>query len=174
MRKNFLTMITAAVFAAASPVMGQEAKADVANNTLFGDWIVTCQAVTVTRNICRLVQEQKLRDSNTLVARLIAFPAEDGGAVLLAQVPMGVYLPGGAVFRQESDEAADQQEMIWQRCLGDICEAALGLDAEALAKLAESGAILFGYRGDISSEPIITRVDMAQFGAGLEALRVAE
>ncbi len=173
MKKILASLLTWSSLCVA-PAMAQEAKSDVANNTLFGDWIVTCQAVTVTRNICRLVQEQKLRESNTLVARLIAFPAEDGGAVLLAQVPMGVYLPGGAVFRPESDETAEQQEMIWQRCLGDICEAALGLDAEGLADLSGSGAILFGYRADISSEPIITRVNMAQFGEGLEALRVAE
>lgn len=173
MRKTILTAFAALSLATSS--LAQETETpEVANNTLFGDWIVTCQAVTVTRNICRLMQEQKLRDSDTLVTRLIAFPAEEGGAVLLAQVPMGVYLPGGAVFRQESDAEAEQKEMIWQRCLGDICEAALALNAEELAEIAEGGAILFGYRGDIASEPIITRVDMTRFGEGLEALRVAE
>jgi invasion protein IalB len=156
---------------AAAPSAPQQT-GEVANNTRFGDWLVSCQAVTVTRNVCRLVQEQILRDSNTLVARLIALPAADGGAVLLAQVPMGVYLPGGAVFRLETDEEAEQQEMIWQRCLGDVCEAAQALDAAMLEQMDAAGGILFGYRADVASEPIITRVDMTNFRAGLDALRV--
>lgn len=169
------TMIKMAVFSAlmaASPALAQDKPEDVANNTQFGDWTVTCQAVTVARNICRLVQEQKMRDTKTLVARLIAFPAENDGAVLLAQVPMGVYLPGGAVFRLEGDDEEPQQEMIWQRCLGDVCEAALALDSEMLGKMTKAGAILFGYRGDVSSEPIITRVSLEKFGEGLNALRL--
>jgi len=167
--------ITAALIGAlmsATPAIAQDAPAEVANNTQFGDWTVACQAVTVARNICRLVQEQKMRDTKTLVARLIAFPTDKGGAVLLAQVPMGVYLPGGAVFRLEGNDDEPQQEMIWQRCIGDVCEAALALDADMMAKMTKAGAILFGYRGDISSEPIITRVSLEQFSNGIDALRV--
>ena len=112
---------------------GAAAQNEVANNTQFGDWIVTCEAVTVSRTTCRLLQELTLRETNTLVARFIALPAAEGSAVLLAQVPMGVYLPGGAVYRFANDEEAEQREMIWQRCLGDVCEAAFALTPEEIA-----------------------------------------
>ncbi|MFO6464305.1 invasion associated locus B family protein [Jannaschia sp. KMU-145] len=182
-RTSRIAALALATTLLATPLAAQDATAEgaapdgpaeVANNTLFGDWLVTCEAVTVARNVCRLVQEQKLRQGDALVARLIAFPTEDGGAVLLAQVPIGVYLPGGAVFRPEDDAEADQIEMVWQRCLGDVCEAAQALDAAALEALDASGAILFGYRADVNSNPIVTRVDMTDFKTGLDALRVPE
>ena len=52
--------------------------ADVAVNSQFGQWVVSCQAVTVSSNVCRLVQEQVLRESNVLVARFIVQP---GGSI---------------------------------------------------------------------------------------------
>ena len=164
----------AAVLWAANSVSVQaQSVDDVPVNTKFGAWTVTCQAISVSRNVCRLIQEQVLTNSDTLVARFIALPAEEGGAVLLAQVPMGVYLPGGAVYRLENDENAEQRSMVWQRCLGDICEAAIGLDADELTQMNESGGVLFGYSAGPTSEPIVTRVDLTDFVKGLDALRSA-
>ena len=70
---------------------------DVANFASFGDWLVRCEAITVSRNACRLVQELSLRDSGELVARFIVLPAPEGGAVLperLQKVPHLQALPG--------------------------------------------------------------------------------
>ncbi len=147
---------------------------DVPVNTRFGDWAIRCDAVTVTRNICRLLQEQVLRESNDLVVRMIGVPAADGGTVLLAQVPMGTYLPGGAVFRAESDEEAEQTEMTWQRCFGDICEAAILLSKDEADAIEAAGNVLFGYRAGPESDPIVTRINMAELGAGIDALRTSE
>jgi invasion protein IalB len=145
--------------------------ADVAINTQFGQWVVSCQAVTVNTNVCRLLQEQVLRDSNVLVARFIVQPVENGAAIMLAQVPGDVYLAGGAVYRLDGDEEGPQREMIWQRCMGGICEAAIVLEAEELAAMNSAGAILFGYRMEPTSDPIVTYVDLDAFGTGLDALR---
>ena len=146
--------------------------ADLPNNAQFGDWVVTCEAATVQRNVCRLEQEQSLRESGQFVARFIAVPVADG-AILLAQTPMGSYLPGGAVYRFASDESIEQREMIWQRCLGNICEAAAPLDQEELALFAESEALLFGFRMAADADPIILRVDISRFTEALDALRKA-
>lgn len=142
---------------------------DVANNSAFGDWIVTCEAVTVQRTACRLVQELTERESGGLVARFIAVPVTDG-AILLAQVPMGAYLPGGAVYRFDGNDDIEQREMIWQRCLGNICEAATPIDAEEMELFAKSDAILFGYKLDAASEPIIVRVDISQFAEAIKRI----
>lgn len=149
-----------------------ELPADLPNNAQFGDWVVTCEAATVQRNVCRLEQEQSLRESGQFVARFIAVPVADG-AILLAQTPMGSYLPGGAVYRFASDESIEQREMIWQRCLGNICEAAAPLDQEELALFAESEALLFGFRMAADADPIILRVDISRFTEALDALRKA-
>lgn len=185
--KRIATLLTATVFAtgafsqtADNTEIGADAQPEttlattpqpVANNSTFGDWIVTCQAVTTRDTACRLVQEQSLTDTQQLVARFIALPAEDDAAVLLAQVPMGVYLPGGAVYRIAGNEELEQRSMVWQRCLGQLCEAAIQLDAEEIDMMAEGEAILFGYRMDAGAEPIILRVDTAAFADGVAAIR---
>lgn len=159
----------------AAPAAAAPAKTgtEIANNTAFGDWVVQCEAVTTSRNVCRIVQELTRVDSKDLVVRFIALPAADDTAILLAQVPIGVYLPGGAVYRLEGKDDEEQREMIWQRCLGDLCEAALSITADEMAKFTEAGGILFGYRPDIEAEPVIVRAEVARFGEAVGALRVA-
>ena len=156
--------------AAATPAA---AGTEIANNTAFGDWVVQCEAVTTSRNVCRIVQELTRVDSQELVVRFIALPAAEDTAILLAQVPIGVYLPGGAVYRLEGKDDEEQREMIWQRCLGDLCEAALSITPEEMAQFTESGGVLFGYRPDIEAEPVIVRADVSGFAAAVGALRAA-
>ena len=146
------------------------AEEDVSNNTAFGDWVVSCEAVTVKRTACSLVQEQRMKEGGQLVARFVAVPVSDG-AILLAQVPMGVYLPGGAVYRFAGNEELEQREMIWQRCGDNICEAAAPLDEEELARFSEEEALLFGFRPTAEGEPVILRVDIARFAEAVEKIR---
>lgn len=169
------------VLAMAGPVTAQESVTgaeiateaeDVANGTTFGDWVISCEAETIRRTVCRLVQTLTLQESDDLVAQFIAVPAQDG-AVLIAQVPMGVFLPGGAVYRFTDDEALEQREMIWQSCQGQVCEAAYPLDEEELALMGTHSSILFGYRFSSDSEPIVVEVDISEFTRGIEILRDA-
>ncbi|KFE36567.1 invasion associated locus B family protein [Thioclava atlantica] len=150
-----------------------DASSDIANNTAFGDWVVSCQAATVKKTVCRLVQEQRVKNSNQLLARFIAVPAKDG-AVLIAQVPMGVYLPGGAVYRFEGKDDLKQRDMVWQTCLNGVCEAAAPLSADELNLFNENKAILFGYKPTAEGKPVVLRVSVEQFNKALEVLRKAE
>lgn len=145
---------------------------EVGNNTAFGDWLVNCEAVTTTRVACSLLQELSLAESDQLIVRFIVVPAEEDAAIMLAQVPIGAYLPGGAVFRlDDEDEDVEQRSMIWQRCLGPLCEAALRLDADELARFGENEQMLFGYRPTLEADPIVVGVDISQFNTALEAIR---
>lgn len=143
---------------------------EVANNTAFGDWVVNCEAVTTTQNVCRLVQVLSTTQDDALVVRFVGIAGPDDTAILLAQVPMGVYLPGGAVFGTEGSTEDEQMEMIWQRCLGRICEAAIALSAEDIAKFTDAGSMLFGYRMQVEADPIVVRVDVSRFGEALAAI----
>ena len=174
MRNTGLAALGLAVMATGS--LAQEntateaAATDVANNSVFGDWVMACEAVTVSRNMCRLVQEQSLRETGEMLARFIAVPVADG-VILLAQVPMGVYLPGGAVYRFEGQDDVEQREMVWQRCADTVCEAAAPVDEEELARFAEADGLLFGFRMDAQAEPIVLRVDLEQFGEAVDLIR---
>ncbi|WP_185020774.1 invasion associated locus B family protein [Histidinibacterium lentulum] len=158
--------------AAAGEVQPADLPEDVANGTTFGDWVVACEATSIRRTVCRLVQTLTLQDSDQLVAQFIAVPAEDG-AVLIAQVPMGVFLPGGAVYRFAENEEVEQREMVWQSCQGQICEAAYPLDDDELALMGEHDAMLFGYRMSADSDPIVIEVDISEFTRGIGVLRDA-
>lgn len=149
------------------------AQEDIANNTAFGDWVVSCQAATVKKTVCRLVQEQRVKNSNQLLARFIAMPAKEG-AVLIAQVPMGVYLPGGAVYRFEGKDELKQRDMVWQTCLNNVCEAAAPLSADELKLFGENKAILFGYKPTADGKPMVLRVNVEQFNKALDVLKKAE
>lgn len=143
---------------------------DLANYTAFGSWLVNCEALSVKRSVCRLTQELTLKDSGELVVRLVALPVKDG-ALLFAQVPQGVYLPGGAVYRIADNTELAQREMVWQRCLGGVCEAATGLDEAELEALNGVSSVLFGYRMDADGEPLVVNVEMSRFTEGVAALR---
>lgn len=154
---------------------------EVANNTAFGDWVVQCEAVTVSRTVCRLVQELTRTDDNALVVRFIALPTAEEDAILLAQVPIGAYLPGGAVYRLDNldtdavdPDPAAQREMIWQRCLGDLCEAAIAVSTQEMAAFTTEGGILFGYRPDVAADPVIVRADVSRFAEAINAIRRSE
>ena len=153
-------------------VMSQGAVAaqEVANNSRFGDWIVNCQAVTTNQTACRLIQTISRQQDQSLVARFVAVPGTNGSTLLAAQVPMGVHLPGGAVFRPEGSEDSQQRKMVWQKCLGQICEAAIVLNEQDLAEFSDAGTILFGYRMDVNADPIVVRVSVSQFAAGIAAI----
>ena len=147
------------------------ADGETPNNTLFGDWMVSCEAVSVSRVACSLRQQLTLTENDQLIVQMIAVPAEDGTAILLAQVPIGAYLPAGAVYRFDNgNEGEEQRSMIWQRCLGELCEAAIQLDAEELAHFAENDRLLFGYRPDIGAEPLIVALDISRFNEALAAI----
>lgn len=102
--------------------------------------------------------------------QFIVLAAGDGTHLLLAQTPIGVYLPGGAVYRFADNEDVEQREMIWQRCIGDICEAAIRIDEAERALFAEHDTLLFGFRVDVETDPIIVGVDISEFENALKAL----
>lgn len=163
--------IFGAVLAMTLATSAQAQQAEVANNATFGDWVVNCEAVSTQRTSCRVVQTQSRSDTGALFLRLIAYAQPEGGAVLVAQTPIGVYLPADVVFRAEGDADTPQTAMIWQRCLGDICEAALELDAESLQALEDGGAALFGYQPAPGQDAAVARVETTALIEALDTTR---
>jgi len=152
----------------AAPAMAQDA---VANNTAFGNWLVTCRAISTDQTECRLVQSLTRTADQSLVVRMIAAPREDGGAVLFAQVPLGVYL--GAQPGMDEVGATDgvSRPFVWQRCVKEVCEAARVLSAQEIADMTAAGKILFGYKPTANDDPLIVQIDTSQFAAGIDAIR---
>ena len=141
--------------------------APAANGQAFGNWILRCQALGVAQTQCNLVQELTLAETGAMIVRLIVTELQ-GGPTLVAHVPIGAYLPSGLVYQVEGDET-EQKEMVWQRCLGSICEGALAMDEDEVARLS-SGTLLVGYRPAPGVEPVVLRVGLDGFGEGVAAI----
>jgi len=163
-------LLSAAALGAQEIAEEPAAATEIRNGQQIGDWVVSCDAVTTRQTMCRLVQEQSMRDSGALVARFIAMPVVDG-AILLAQVPMGVYLPGGAVYRFGDNEALEQRDMIWQSCADQVCEAAAPLGEEELAQFESHSDILFGFRPVAAGDPVVLRVNIEGLADAIATLR---
>lgn len=163
------TILFAASILTASTATAQDT--EVTNGTSFGDWEVACDAVSTQRVTCRLVQSQSIAETGEMVLRLIVFPQDQEGALMVAQMPMGVYFPGGAIFRAADDSDAPVTSMVWQRCGGGLCEAALSMDATAVDAFVAQGAILFAYQMDPGTDRLVTRVDVSTLATGLAAIR---
>lgn len=166
------TLLAGAAIAVAGSGAAWAQEADVANGSAFGNWIVNCQAATIKRTTCQLIQEQSIRETGQMIARFVAIPATDG-AVLLAQAPMGVYLPGGAVYRFAGADDIEQREMSWQSCAGNLCEAAVAISEDELKLFAEHEAILFGFQMQAGADPVVIRVNIQDFARAIGLLRAA-
>lgn len=147
-----------------------QAAGEGADGTAFGDWLVTCREAAGGGQECRMVQKLTRSDDRSLVVRFIAVPGPDGGAGLLAQVPMGVHLPAQPALRLAEPETAPSRPFVWQRCMGDVCEAGRMLSAAEVAELSAAGAFLFGYKLTRDGAPLVVQVSAAQLGAGLAAI----
>ena len=163
---HFFAIMGSILISGLSAAQAQE----VANNAEFGNWIVRCEAVSTERNRCQLVQMMTRTKDQSLVVRLVAIPAQNGQTLLVAQVPLGAYLPSSPVIGRPDAAEEEQYEMIWQRCMGQVCEAAMVVQPEELAKFKTAQSLLFGYRMDKTQDPIVVQVDVSRLEEGLGAI----
>ena len=161
--------LIATVFLALAPAAAL-AQGPVANDTAFGDWRVACRAVTTDQTECRLVQTVTRTSDKSLVVRLIAVPRTDTGVVLVAQMPMGVFLGARPAMRLEGSPEGSEISFAWQRCVKDICEAAVPLTDAQLADMMKAGKVLFGYKAKPADKPLVVRLNVAQLDTGLAAI----
>lgn len=139
----------------------------VSNGTQFGDWMIQCQAIGVQQTQCSLVQELTLSETGALVARVLVTELQ-GGPAIVGHVPIGAYLPSGVAYHVVGDDTP-QREMIWQRCLGSICEGALALDDAEIERLSE-GTMRFGYRPAPGADPVVVNIQLDGFAEGVAAM----
>ncbi|MEM1360877.1 MAG: invasion associated locus B family protein [Pseudomonadota bacterium] len=132
----------------------------------YGSWLQICEE----GQPCRAVQQLAVTQTGEFAARIIGIKVEDG-LWLAAQVPMGVYFPAGAVFKVNTAEDTPQEQMIWQRCLNGICEAAIQLDSERLEDFSQADQMYFAYRMRPDEDPRLLNVSLDGFIDALEAPR---
>lgn len=148
------------------------AAARLANGTRFGTWTLGCEAVAVGETACLLSQRVARSSDGAFLADFMLFPnpQAEGEVYLAARVAAGVYLPSGFVLRGESAPEDSQRQLVWQTCVGEVCEGLLSLPAADVAALEAGGDVIAAYRPSVQSEAVIFRFSVAGAEAGLEAL----
>ena len=136
----------------------------------IGDWIFNCEALSVTETVYMLTQTIVKADSNQPVLQLALRKFGTGqGLVLIVNVPLGIYLASGIVGKVDEGE---QFNLIWQSCVTQGCQAALGVD-DRLKKAMQTGKQLFiGFKPRPGAETFTIAVSLKGVTAGLKALDI--
>ena len=149
----------------------QEATDSYLNGAEFGDWQLSCEALTTTELTCSVVQQLTRTADGSLIARLVVINgADEGQFLLVGQTPDGVHLPSGFVYSFDDEEIAETRDLVWQQCLAGVCEAALIWDAEELAVVNQYDNLLMAYRQAPGVDPLVFRVDVSELDSALVAL----
>lgn len=135
----------------------------------FGNWGLKCEAVQGGGQVCVLSQTILRASDKAFAAEFLLFAAADGAPLLAVRVPIGAHLPSGFVIRAEGDEA--DRVMIWQSCNPQLCEAALPVDADLLARMDGGGPVKAVFRPNGRSEPFLFAFSGGGAAAGLQALK---
>lgn len=169
--KRFMT--AGILWLAAAGAQAQEPEADaprIANGARFGAWTVTCEAIAVNETACVLSQTLVRSADERFLAEILAFWSGDGSqSYVAARVPNGVFFPSGFAFKPEGAE--DRQELIWQSCSRDLCEALAQIDLATLTALEAGADVFAGYRPGLGAEPVVFKLDLTGIEEGMTALR---
>ncbi len=167
------TLPLAAIAQEAAAPEAAEAPAEIANGQAFDDWTVRCEALGVNRTRCMLSQRISMRETNQLLAELLAFWTDDGKQILVAQVPVGAHLPSSFVLQPEGATEEEQLPFIWQACSPQICEAVNLPDQAALDRLTRAEQVLAGYRPAVGAEMAVFPISAKGLTEGMAALKPA-
>lgn len=129
----------------------------------FLDWSVESSA-----DRCIAITRILLRDSGTPLLSLSLSLRADGGALMLAEVPVGASLRDGIVWLPAPGRPGRALE--WQNCTPDACIATDNLTAADLNTLRPRRAISVAFRPLPASPPLVTPVSLMGLTRALAAV----
>lgn len=131
-----------------------------AGEAAFKDWAVKCDTQSQT---CTTSLTAAHKDSGLWLASLHLRHADDGGAIILSQVPAGVHLASG--FFVGVGQPLVQLE--YHSCTQKICTATGRLSSSQLAAWRRANTAQVRYRPNVTSPPLSFRVSLMGITAAL-------
>ena len=152
--------------AAAAPA----AKSGARVGEKIGDWTFQCLAVSATQNVCALTQVLGNPKTNQrILALTLRAAGKDNKLLLLAQAPLGVFLPAGLVGKIDDRE---QFNFSWQRCTRQGCQAAAQINDARKAALKAGKNLLLGFKVQPAAKTIALTASLKGITQGLIELGV--
>ena len=169
--RGFLAGLAAiALLGLAPAAAAQEAAAEAGfEDEVYQDWRVRCEeAGEDGPGRCFMFQNLVLREGNRQLLNLaIGFPQEDGPAVGILMLPLGIALPPGVQIQIDEGEPVRIQ---FEHCISAGCRAPFPLE-EGLVESMKAGKQAKVTFYDASRRPVELPVSLAGFTAAYEALK---
>ncbi|MEJ1376490.1 MAG: invasion associated locus B family protein [Candidatus Sedimenticola sp. (ex Thyasira tokunagai)] len=154
----FLSMLFGAAHAVAGPEPGKQ----------FGNWLHECESGSEEKRICALTHTVHSTDSKGVILKLtIRKLGSEQTPVLVALVPLGIYLPAGVVAMVDS---SPQFPLVVQRCTVQGCEAFSPLDPKQLWRLKAGKRLLIGFKARRGPSTVTLPVSLSGVSDGLQAM----
>jgi invasion protein IalB len=133
------------------------------------NWITRCTSKTRAGALeCAIEQSVIKTDTRQVVVLLrIRIPAETRAPVLLAQLPLGLYVPAHVIVHVD-----DRKVTEWpiQTCDASGCYASGPLAAELLAQLQAGKSLKFSFQ-NLARETIDVTMPLAGFAAAYDSIK---
>ena len=121
----------------------------------FKDWVVRCENPEDTEDkSCFLFQRVALNSGQTVLSVTVAYPQTSEEAAAVFRLPLGIFLPAGAVIQVDKNEPI---KLVVQRCDQKGCWAPLKLDTTTLTLLKKGHEAKVGFNntgGKIIAVPL--------------------
>jgi len=141
----------------------------------FGDWIFACKALGPEKTVCAIVQnidyqtEQVQKRLLTLTVRRLQSPeSKTSKTILLARLPLGIFLPSGVAARIDETE---QFPMFVQTCSQMGCEAVVELDKQKLRGMKAGKKLFIGFKVQANSKVVTIPASLIGFSKGIAVLK---
>ena len=135
------------------------------------DWTVVCdQPEQLEEEICLIVQQKNLRNSNQPVIRIeVGYSPQNGQPLLLATVsttPLGITLPHGLEIQVDELEAI---RYAFGSCIAAGCVVGINLTEEQVAEFKRGNEAKFTFQ-DTQGRRITVPISLAGFTAAYNAV----
>lgn len=134
----------------------------------FGDWLHECETGSDDKPICALTHTVTSSDGEgTLLKLTIRKLGTEQKPVLVALVPLGIYLPSGVVGMAD---ASPQFSLVLQTCTVLGCEAIFPMNPKQLWRLKAGKQLVIGFKAQRGSSTVTLSISLAGVSEGLLAM----
>ncbi|MFT5720674.1 MAG: invasion protein IalB [Motiliproteus sp.] len=133
----------------------------------FGDWLFECQALAANKTNCMLSQTLINKESKQRVLRLALSNIQDSkGLVLIAVLPLGIYLPSGVTLNTEKGTVIP---LNLQTCTQQGCIATSALSSKHIKAIKAENELVVAFSVN-KNTPVTLPVSLNGVSAGLKEI----
>lgn len=162
----------------AALLLPSQIRAQIANNSVFGDFTLKCEVETITTMVCALAQGVVAAEDQRFLAEFALnlgsrttgtdSPPRVDEMTFVLRTPTAMRLTTPPAFIVA--EAEEQTTLNWLTCAQDACLAVAPVSEEGLRALSAAPSMTIGYLPLAAEAPISFQIGLAGLREGLATL----